>query len=251
VSWVPAQAQGATRRRSRSWVWAVAGCLTLVVLTTAGVGYGVYSYVQGVKNGSNTCLPSNFPRYPGAVYAGFAFDLNGKYPGYTCHATFQSNDDVAAVTAFYQSRLNTGDWQVTSIGEPAAIVTFQPTRSAAPFGTVQVAVSDGHTEITIDLYTSTCLPLGFPKYPGAGFAGQDEEVGATRACHVVFVSKAGVAAITAFYEKALNSGRWQVSSSSAGQISFRLTNGKRTDASGTVMFVESGERTEIRVETDT
>lgn len=69
----------------------------------------------------------------------------------------------------------------------------------------------------------------------------------TRVCHVVFVSKASVAAVTAFYEKALSSGRWQVKSSSAGQIGFRLSNGKRTDASGTVTVVTSGERTEIRV----
>ena len=229
----------------------LAGCSTVVVLTVGGVGYGIYSFVQGVKNGSNTCLPSDFPRYPGAVYARFSFDLNGVYPGNTCHAVFESTDDVASVTAFYQSKLNTGDWQVTSNGDPANQVTFQPAKSAAPFGTVQVAVSNTHTEITIDLFTSTCLPLGFPTYPGAKFGGQSAEVGATRACHVVFVSNKSVAAVTAFYQRALNTGNWQVTSSTAGQVGFRLRNGKRTVASGTVTVAVSGERTEIKVDADT
>lgn len=61
-----------------------------------------------MKQGSATCLPSDFPRYPGAAYAGFTFDLNGAYPGNTCHTVFESDDDVATVTAFYQGKLNTG-----------------------------------------------------------------------------------------------------------------------------------------------
>jgi hypothetical protein len=227
----------------------LAGCSTVIVLTAVGVGYGIYSLVQGVKHGSVTCLPSDFPRYPGATYAGFTFELNGVYPGNTCHAVFDSNDDVATVAAFYQSKLNTGAWQVTSIGNQPDRVTFLPTKSAVPFGTVQVAVRNTYTEITIDLFTSTCLPLNFPIYPGAKFGGQNVEVGGGRkACHVVFVSNDSVAAVTAFYERELNTRNWQVTSSAAGQVSFRLRNGKITIASGTVAIAVSGERTEIKVD---
>jgi hypothetical protein len=227
----------------------LAGCLTVVVLTVAGVGYGIYSFVQGVKNGSNTCLPSDFPRYPGAVYARFSFDLNGAYPGSTCQAVFESNDDVAAVTEFYQSKLNTGAWQVTSLGTQAGTINFQPAKSAAPFGTVQVAVGNPHTEITIDLFTSTCLPLNFPIYPGAKFGGQNVAVGGVNsACHVVFVSNDSVAAVIAFYNRELNTGNWHVTSSAAGQVSFRLKNGKKTVSSGTVAVAIGGDRTEIKVD---
>ncbi len=249
MRWVPAQPKQSSRRRSRLWVWVLARCSTVVVLTVGGAGYGIYSFVQGVKNGSNTCLPSDFPRYPGAVYARFSFDVNGVYPGNTCHAVFESNDDVASVTAFYQSKLNTGAWQVTSLGIPADTVTFQPAKSAAPFGTVHVAVSNAQTEITIDLFTSTCLPLNFPMYPGAKFGGQSVDVGGgSNACHVVFVSNDSVAAITAFYQRELNTGNWQVTSSAPGQVGFRLKNGKMTVRSGTVGFAVGGDRTEIRVD---
>jgi hypothetical protein len=243
-------------------VWVLAGCLTVVVLAAVGVGYGIYSVVQGFKNGSLTCLPSNFPRYPGAVYAGFSYDLNGAYPGNTCHSVFESNDDVAAVTAFYQSKLNTGAWQVTSSDNQAGSVIFQPAKSAAPFGAVQVAVSNthqpgfsnAHTEITIDLYTSTCLPLGFPLYPTAKFGGQNiDRTATTRVCHIVFVSSDSVPTVTAFYKRELNTGNWQVTSSGPGQVSWRLwrlgTRFKKiTVVSGTVAIAVSGERTEIRVD---
>jgi hypothetical protein len=233
------------------WLWVLAGCSTVVVLTAVGAGYGIYSFVQGVKHGSTTCLPSDFPRYPGATYAGFSFDLNGAYPGNTCHAVFESNDDVATVTAFYQSNLNTGAWQVTPIGNQGDRVTFQPVKSDAPFGTVQVAVGNSHTEITIDLYTSTCLPLKFPLYPRANFGGQNEGLDGTstrNGCHVVFVTNDSVAAVTAFYGRELNTGNWQVTSSAAGQFGWRLTSGKRTTASGTLTIAVTGDRTEIKVD---
>jgi hypothetical protein len=227
----------------------VAGCSTVIVLTVVGAGYGTYSLVQGVKNGSVTCLPSDFPRYPGATYARFSFDLNGEYPGNTCHAVFESNDDVATVTSFYQSKLNTGAWQVTSFGDPAGTVTFQPAKRAAPFGTLQVAATNGPTEITIVLFTSTCLPLNFPIYSAAKFGGQNVVVGTgTTACHVVFVSNASVAAVTAFYKSDLNTRNWQVTSSAAGQVGFRLRSGKATIAYGTVAIAVSGDRTEIKID---
>jgi len=221
----------------------------VVVLTAAGVGYGIYSFVQGVKNGSTTCLPSDFPRYPGAKYASFTFDLNGTYPGNTCHSVFESNDDVVTVTAFYRSKLNTGAWEVAPIIDHSDTVTFQPAKSDAPFGTVQVALGNAHTEITIDLFTSTCLPLNFPMYPGAKFEGQNAGVSGGRyTCHIVFVSNDRVAAVTAFYDRELNTGNWHVTSSGSGLVGFSLKNGKRTVASGTVAIALSGDRAEIMVD---
>ena len=231
------------------WLWALAGCLTVGVVGAGGVGYGIYSFVQGVKNGSTTCLPSDFPKYPGATYADEIYELNGPYPGSTCHIVLDSNDDVATVTAFYQSKLNTGAWQVTSRDNEAEKLTFQPAKSAAPFGTVQVSVRNGGTEITIDVFTSTCLPLGFPKYPGAKFGGQSEvQGGASSGCHVVFLTNAAVEAVTAFYKSELNRGNWQVLSSGPGQVGFRLKNGTRTIRSGTVTIAVSSDRTEINVD---
>jgi len=72
--------------------------------------------------------------------------------------------------------------------------------------------------------------------------------GGETAATFVFVSNDRVAAITAFYERKLNTGNWQVTSSAAGQVGFRLRNGKTTIASGTVAIAVRGERTEIKVD---
>jgi len=165
-----------------------------------------------------------------------------------CRLSVQSNDDVATVTAFYESKLNTGAWQVTSSAGQGGKITFQPAKSATPFGTVQVLVSSTHTEITIDTFTATCLPLNFPKYPGARFAGMNKETGAISGCHAVFATNAGAAVVTAYYKSNLNSGRWRVTSSSENQVAWRLTNGKRTDASGTVRISANDAGTEIDVD---
>src|SRR5258708_22304404 len=246
--WVSAQPQSASRRGSRVWVWLVAGCLTILLLTGAGVGFAIYSRVQGFLHGTYTCLPSDFPRYPGSANADQIFELNGAYPGNTCHVVLESNDDVATVTAFYESKLNTGAWQVTSSATQGGKIIFQPAKAATPFGTVQVVVSNTHTEITIDTYTATCLPLNFPKYPGAKFGGMTKQTGEITGCHAVFVTNAGVAAVTAFYRSALNSGRWRGTSSAGNQGAWRLPNGKRTDASGTVRSSANGQGTEIDVD---
>jgi hypothetical protein len=139
--------------------------------------------------------------------------------------------------------------RVTPLIDQGDTVTFQPAGGGAPFGTVQVAPKDTHAEITIDLFTSTCLPLDFPKYPGAQFGGQNMEVGAgSRTCHIAFLTNDSIAAVTAFYDRALNTGSWQVTTSTPGQVGWRLRNGKATVASGTVAIAVSGERTEIKVD---
>jgi hypothetical protein len=235
------------RRRSSALVWVLAGCVTVLVLGVVGVGYGAYSFVHGFLSGSRTCLPSDFPTYPGAVPGAWTFDLNGTYPGNTCHAVYESNDDVETVSAFYEGKLNSGNWRVTTSGIPAGQINFQVAREAQPFGTVNVAVGKTRTEITIDLFTSTCLPLGFPMYPGAGFGGQSSQVNGTRECHIVFESNDRVATVTTFYHSNLNSGNWQVTSSAGGEIHFRLKNGKTTIASGKVNIAVSRERTEVTI----
>ena len=248
TQWVPAEAQPSVRRRSSVLAWGLAGCATTLVLATVGVSYWAHSLVDGFRSGSNTCLPSDFPTYPGAVQREWTFELNGTYPGNTCHFVFESNDDVETITAFYESKLNSGNSRVTTSGKPAGQINFQLGSEAWPFGTVNVAVGKTRTEITIDLFTSTCLPLGFPTYPGAGFGGQSSQVNGSRECHVVFESNDNVATVTAFYQRNLNSGAWQVTSSAGGEIHFRLTNGKRTIASGTLNIAVSRERTEVTID---
>ena len=223
----------------------------MLLLAVVGIGYVVHSLANGFRYGSYTCLPSDFPRYPGATFAGQLYQIGGTHPGHTCHIVFESNDDVETVTAFYQSKLNTGDW-VTSSGNPAGQVSFQLAKNTQPFGTIHVAASTTHTEITIDVFSSTCLLRNFPLYPGAKFAGQNYQLNGSQTCHVVFETNDDVATVNAFYEKKLNTGNWEVTSRTAGQVGFVHKTGNkkgiRFDAVGTVNIAVSGEHTDIKID---
>jgi len=248
-------------RRSRIWPWVLAGML-VVGLAVGGAGaIQVYSFVHGFLNGSRTCLPDDFPGYPGGVLADQVF----AWPETTCHLLVETNDDVSTVTAFYRSKLSTGDWTTPS-EEESARVNFQRARHNGPFGMVAISVGqprselppsvrNPHTEITIDVFDTTCLHPQFPAYPGTTFAGQNDVVNgsAPRVCHVVFESGDGAATITAFYERELSAGQytaagWQVTSSSPGEVNFRLVQGRRTFLHGTVYIATSGDHTNITID---
>ena len=254
--WVPVQPQSSPRGRPFLRTWMLVGCATVLVLAVVGIGIGypAYSFINHVFTGSHRCLPSDFPLYPGATPADFNLGVNGANPGYSCNVVFESTDDVATVTAFYQSKLNTGDWWVTTSDGQAGNLTFQFVGGAQPFGTVNVTAGKTHTEITVDLFTVTCLPRGFPRYPGSGFAGQSYDQNATGDCKVALVSNDGVATVAAFYQHNLNTlgfGTlgWEITSSSGGEIQFRHRNGKRYDAGGTMTIAASGNQTMVNIDT--
>ena len=50
--------------------------------------------------------------------------------------------------------------------------------------------------------------------------------GGSNACHVVFVSSDSVAAVTAFYQRELNTGNWQVTSTAPARSAFGSRMGK-------------------------
>jgi len=240
-------------RRISPWWWVAGGCAIVLVLAAAGVGYGVYSLVHPYLTGERTCLPSDFPTYPGAARGDETFELNGTYPGNTCHMTFVSSDDVTTITAFYKSKLSSGNWRDTNSGKTDGQINFQPAGGGRPFGTVTVAVGQTGTDIAIDLFSSTCLALAFPVYPGSEFGGQSYQTnGSVRTCQISFESNSDVTAVTAFYKTNLNRGDWQVTSSSGSEIQFqlvlRLKRQTRTLETGTLSVGVSREHTEVTIE---
>jgi hypothetical protein len=54
---------------------------------------------------------------------------------------------------FYESRLGTGGWQVTSSNRDVGQIDFRNITRAKTAGTVQVAAKDGYAEITVQLYS--------------------------------------------------------------------------------------------------
>jgi hypothetical protein len=158
TQWVPA-APGTSSlppaRRSRGWIWwLVGGCGVLLVLGVIGGGFGIYSLVNRFQSGGFSCLPSDFPSYPGAsvvsentkVGAGFSTGDNGR-----CTMVLNSNDSAATVTTYYEQQLGSGDWTIVSSDTASGVLSFQRKSRPQTVGTVTLLGRGQHSEIDIQL----------------------------------------------------------------------------------------------------
>jgi hypothetical protein len=126
------------------------GCAVLLVLAVIGAAFGLSSLVRQFQNGAFNCLPSDFPSYPGATVSSenTSFGTTKR-----CTIVLESDDGVAAVTAFYQQELNTGDWAITSSDPTSGEFSFRRPSRAQTFGTISFLGRGQHTEIDIQLYS--------------------------------------------------------------------------------------------------
>jgi hypothetical protein len=142
-------------RRSRAWVWWLAGgCALLLVIGLVGGAVGVYSLANSFQRGAFSCLPKDFPAYPGvSVTSEQTYVGSNVAPGDSrrCQMTLQSNDDVATVTAFYAEKLDSGDWKVTAFIREGGQIQFHRVSRQATFGLLDLLGRGEHTEIRIQL----------------------------------------------------------------------------------------------------
>jgi hypothetical protein len=150
-------AQTASPRRSNAWTWWLACCSTLfvvvVILVIAGAVYGGTSLYNHFRQGGFSCLPPEFPSYPGSTFGGETYNLNNPTPGTVCGMVFESKDSRGAVLDFYQTKLNSGDWRVVSTNSDTGDIAFISVKSEKSNGTVHVAAPGDHTEISVQLYS--------------------------------------------------------------------------------------------------
>lgn len=152
--WVPVQRPGQPpARRSRAWIWWLGGgCAVLLVLVVGGGIWGLSSLVNAVQHGSFTCMPSDFPRYPGAtVTRDYKYFGSGVAPGDSseCQESLTSSDDVATVTSYYTNQLASGDWQVTGSDTNTGQIRFARKSKSQQVGIIQFLGRGQQTTIEI------------------------------------------------------------------------------------------------------
>jgi hypothetical protein len=126
----------------------------VLVLAIVGGAIGIVSLVNSFQHGGLTCLPSDFPTYSGATVVNEnSFYGTGVAPGDTksCRMTLDSSDDVATVTAFYNQKLNSGDWKVISFNDSSGQIQFERVSRPLTVGTVELLGRGTGSEIRIDL----------------------------------------------------------------------------------------------------
>lgn len=127
------------------------------MLLVIGIGLGVWgaaALVHNLQAGKFSCLPADFPKYPGAtVTRDYTYVGTGVAPGDAreCQETLDSSKDVATVTDFYATRLNSGDWKVTSNDTATGQLRFQRVSRPETVGIVQLLGRGQQTTIEIKL----------------------------------------------------------------------------------------------------
>lgn len=153
--WVPAGQP--PPRRSRKWIWWLAGALAVsLVLIIAGAAYGTYTLVNRFQSGAFSCLPSDFPHYPGSSIVGESTNYGPGIPaGDTkdCFMTLISSDPITAVGPYYQSQLDSGDWVIVSTDYVKGTIHFHRKSRPKTAGTVEPHRLDQQTEILVVLYS--------------------------------------------------------------------------------------------------
>ena len=141
--------------RSRAWIWwIVGGCAVLILVAAGAMALGGAYLFNQFQHGSFSCLPSDFPTYPGATFSGQYTYVGGNVaPGDTheCQITLESQDDVTTVTGFYQSHLSSGDWTIKSYDSANGTISFSRSSRPATVGTLQLLGRGQHTEVQIRL----------------------------------------------------------------------------------------------------
>jgi len=139
--WVPSGQLGyQPRRGSLRWSWLVAGgCVWLLVVSVMLAVLAVHA-AQVVKSSYTSCLPHDFPAYPGA-HLRSNFDSVGfgvpEGDSHACHQTLESSDSVAKVDEFYASHLDSGDWKLVHNFAPDGPIVFQRISRPLTSGTIQ------------------------------------------------------------------------------------------------------------------
>jgi hypothetical protein len=129
--------------------WVAGGCALLLVLGVAGGVYGVISLAQRLQQGGLTCLPADFPHYPGSFVSSESTNIGPN--GHVCQMSFESNDAFATVSGYFEYELNHGNWTVISEDRDTATTTFRRVSQPQVHGTTKVLPSSHGTHIEVTL----------------------------------------------------------------------------------------------------
>jgi len=130
----------------RTWVWWLLGGIVVLV------GLGIFgSAVAGVvlldrfQHGSFSCLPADFPHYPGTTVSGESTS------GRECGMTYDSKYSVTLVGPWYQTNLDNGDWKVDSVDYTHGTIAFHRVSRHQTSGTVSFTRLGDGTRIRVVL----------------------------------------------------------------------------------------------------
>ena len=132
-------------RRTIGYIAAVAGVLTLV--WAAMVGYAAVQFFNFYHLGFSSCLPDDFPGYPGARIASVV--VSDEYGD--CLVQYSTGDSGANVMAFFETSLDQGDWTVTDVDDRGGTIQFERVSDPYTQGQLRLISLPGQTQFQVDI----------------------------------------------------------------------------------------------------
>ena len=123
----------------------------LLLFGVIGAVAGGKVLVDRFQQGGFTCLPSDFPRYPGATVSSESTYTGTS--GSECRMAFDTGDPVSWVGPYYQTWLDSGDWSVVSVDYDTGTITFHRRSRPQAAGTAKLARLGQGTRISVVLKT--------------------------------------------------------------------------------------------------
>ena len=111
-------------------MWLAGGCSISVILAGAVFGFAFWAAFNITSKITSGCLPSDFPKYPGAIWGGSSFGDTA------CRLTLLTIDDSSHIVDFYDSRLGADKWTVTSLDRTIDRIDFKHVSGSAITGIV-------------------------------------------------------------------------------------------------------------------
>jgi hypothetical protein len=119
------------------------------VLVAVLVVVGAFGFIHNFQAGKYSCLPKDFPVYPGASYQSVNSIVGTG--GSQCKVGLDATASIAQVQDYYQTQLGSGGWKVLGNDGNQGVLSFGREDSTGIRGTVAFLAHGAHTTVEIEL----------------------------------------------------------------------------------------------------
>jgi hypothetical protein len=133
------------------WALVLGGCGVALVLVAGLSILAAISFFHNFQAGRYSCLPADFPIYPGASYQRVnSFVGTG---GNQCQVVLDATASSGDVEDYYQGHLGTGKWKILGYDANQGVLSFGRSDSTRVHGTIGFLGHGSHTQLDIEVDT--------------------------------------------------------------------------------------------------
>ena len=140
----------APRRGLPVLAWIGIGCGGLVGLAILAVVAGIALLALTAVRAA--CPPPDLPVPPGSAVAG-VHEFSGT-GGSSCDVAWESTQDLASTSAYYEQALQDGDWRTTATDSGSGTTTFHRASRSSVTGQIRLLGHGSQTRIEVHLDSS-------------------------------------------------------------------------------------------------